>query len=166
MDIIVGAIGALFGGLVTFLVGRIEHRRLARRGLTLDLYQAWNSDEVHRARVSAETVLKSNKNLDAPRSYRELQDELLRNGNLEDWIAVNRVLHFHRECGVLLRVGAIDRKLLYRLLGHYFEYWIDSYLEPLSVVSRQRDSDLVWDESLVYLRSALDRRYRSGGPSQ
>lgn len=157
MQVLAGVIGALFGGVVTFVIGRMESARLQAIHVSQDLYRSWHSSEMMAARVRAHDVLTDNVGSGAPKSYIELRKRCRDFDRDEDWLAVTRVLHFFEECGALVEIRAANSSLIQKLLGRYVEYWFDRHIEPLWRHSLGRDDpvELGWYEKAALLRGRV-----------
>ena len=157
MEIIAGLVGALCGGIVTLIVTRIEARRADRVKATHDLYRQWQSGEMQRARIVAQSLLHEAASAPAPPGYHELNEALWSAGRRDDWIAIDQVLHFFESCGELLENDAIDRRLTGALMGRYVEYWFDRYIDSLWSRSQHDGgmSGLGWHGKIRGLRQAV-----------
>ena len=101
--------GATFGGLARWTATRRD-RRLR---LTLDLYTEFHHPLFYHVREQAHEALAKHGAL--PAAYQESEGEARE--------AVASIVHFWEKAAQLLRVGALDERLLRRFFGQYARWW-------------------------------------------
>lgn len=109
------AIGTLFGGLVTMAVGWLSSRRERRLNLTLALFSEFHSPAFNTIRIRAYDVLE--------RSGGAAFDVTYEKADLDQRQALSSILHYFEKVALLMRSGAVDRRLIKRFLRQYVGWW-------------------------------------------
>ncbi|HEX8901116.1 DUF4760 domain-containing protein [Vitreimonas sp.] len=138
--------GALFGGFARW-TGAHNDRRLR---LTLDLYNEFHSPLFNHVRIAAHDALSGGASM--PAAYAS--------ASIEQREAIASVVHFWEKVAQLLRVGALDEKLLRRFFGQYARWWSELLCEKQGALA-----DPEWGATLTdinYLFGRLKRTKREG----
>jgi hypothetical protein len=108
--------GALFGALLGGAVSWSRARRERRLKLTLDLYAEFHTPVMNHVRIAAHEALAGRAGV--PSAYASAQ------GEAKDSIA--SIVHFWEKVALLLRIQALDERLVRRFLGQYAVWWRDT----------------------------------------
>jgi len=151
MEIATGLVGAIVGGAITFIVQRLEWRRVSRLDRTFELYRHWQSPQILSARVQAAVALDANDNSTPSRTFLQLYQDLQAKGALQDWLAIQTTFHFFDECNAVYQANAINRSLFACLFRRHLNYWIDGRIMPLWNISANIDDlrELQWYEGIA-----------------
>jgi hypothetical protein len=107
--------GALLGGLVTLGVGWLNNRRERRLNTSLALFAEFHSPGFNAIRIQAYDVLERSRG----RSF----DAVYEAASLDERAALSSILHYFEKVALLLKFGAVDRRLITRFLRQYANWW-------------------------------------------
>jgi hypothetical protein len=139
-------LGALFGGFARW-TGARNDRRLR---LTLDLYTEFHSPLFNHVRILAHEALEHSGAM--PAAYEAAEGERRE--------AIASIVHFWEKVALLLRVGALDERLLRRFFGQYARWWSELLCDREGALA-----DAEWGATLrdiQWLFARLKRSERTG----
>jgi len=134
------AMGALFGAATRWSAMRGERRVR----LTLDLYAEFHAPHFNHVRILAHEALTAAPGM--PEAYEAADGEAKE--------AVSSIVHYWEKVALLMRIGALDERLLQRFLGQYARWWS----ELLCVDDSLDDSE--WGATLKDVSWAFERLKR------
>lgn len=134
--------GALFGGFARWTQGRRE-RRLR---LTLELYNEFHSPLFNHVRIIAHEAMAGVGAM--PAAYAAAEGERRE--------AIASIVHFWEKVAQLLRIGALDERLLRRFFGQYARWWSELLCDK-----REALADPEWGATLNDINWLFDRLRRT-----
>jgi hypothetical protein len=115
INILVGFIGTVVGGVVTWVIG-VRQRRLE---LVLQAHRDFNSADMVEIRHRASELLDSHPGQD----FRELRAQLGRSVMKDIWA----VQYFYQRLWLLVQYHQVDSRLVPELFGDIFSWWVQRY---------------------------------------
>jgi hypothetical protein len=135
INLVVGLIGALVGGLITWAI-EIRRRRVEA---TLSLYGEFNTHEMIEIRHLAAEMADSYPNGD----FRELRENHGRVAMKEIWVVEN----YFQRLWLLIQHRQVDRRLIPDLFGDRLAWWVHHHYESrlfMLDTAYARDIEALW----------------------
>ena len=132
---ILALLNLLLFAYIAIQITELQQTTLAAKRLSLDLYNEWHAEALHRSRRVIDamvTKLKTAQGQLPTLSQFERDDS-------EDSTHVFRVYHFFEKWALLSRERQIDGTLLINVLATYTKWWEESFLKPLALGETNND---------------------------
>lgn len=147
-------IGGILGPVFAFLnlvvvayiavrVTELQQTGLASKRLTLDLYNEWHSQDLHKSRINMTAVVEWYARSNAPLPT---LSEFERNGG-DNEVHAFRIYHFFEKWAHLAHEHQIDSPLLSEMLTTYVNWWKTAFFAPL--IARENDPFVVGTLRLI-----------------